>query len=65
MKEADYILATDIRALGCAKQCLDEICQANATAYIPVDEWQTVQRLLVKWQQAMYDELRKRRDAEG
>ena len=50
MKERDYVLATDVRALGCAIAILREVVPTN-NPYIDQADFNAVLASLARWQQ--------------
>jgi hypothetical protein len=58
MTEKDFILATDLRSVGNALQCLREV-MPTLNPHIEGSEYVEVMRTLKKWQEAMGEAIRK------
>lgn len=59
MKEEDYILVSDLKAIRIVESLLFDVIPAN-NPLIDEDEYQAVKRTLKKWRDAMFEKVNKR-----
>lgn len=59
MKEAEYILVSDLKAVSQARECLRGITPENSTRWLKREEWLLVQQALSRWQDELFAKVSK------